>query len=119
MSSLAPNLAVSIHPTLRILPSLLTNCLIAEYVDDWGLFDQNQCVIVDENHKLKIINLAKFFREGREHEFKRYHFDNVFDQISNSESNAPTPVIGVPTQPIDLPDSKCEAFEAELDLKKV
>ncbi|KAJ3863054.1 hypothetical protein EV359DRAFT_65139 [Lentinula novae-zelandiae] len=90
-----------------------------EYVNDWGLFDQNQCVIVDENHKLKIINLAKFFREGREHEFKKYHFSNVFDQISNSESNAPTPVIGVPTQTIDLPDSKCEAFEVELDLRKV
>ncbi|KAJ3798047.1 hypothetical protein GGU11DRAFT_25550 [Lentinula aff. detonsa] len=90
-----------------------------EFVADWGLFDQNQCVIVDKDQKLKIINLAKFFRKGREDEFKRYHFNDVFNTISNTnrESNSPTVDIGVPAHGIDLPQDKSNAFEIELDLK--
>ncbi|KAJ3726659.1 hypothetical protein C8R42DRAFT_388212 [Lentinula raphanica] len=88
-----------------------------EYVADWGLFDQNQCVIVDKDQKLRILNLAKFFQKGREHEFRHYHFNEVFDTISNNARNAPAVDIGVPAHGIDLPKEKSDAFEIELDLK--
>ncbi|KAH7878476.1 uncharacterized protein C8R40DRAFT_767122 [Lentinula edodes] len=87
-----------------------------EFVDDWGLFDQNQCVIVDKHHKLRILNLAKFFQGGREHEFEKYHFSDVFNQINSVGRTASAPVIGVPAHSIDLPTSKSDAYEVELDL---
>ncbi|KAJ4473139.1 hypothetical protein J3R30DRAFT_768202 [Lentinula aciculospora] len=87
-----------------------------KYVADWGLFDQNQCVIVDKNNKLRIINLAKFFQKGRQHEFEKYHFDDIFNGITSTERNAPAVEIGVPAHDFDLPASKSDAFEAELNL---
>ncbi|KAJ3922003.1 hypothetical protein F5877DRAFT_75656 [Lentinula edodes] len=86
------------------------------YVQDWGLFDQNQCVTVNKERKLRIINLAKFFRPGREHEFKRYHFTEVLNEIAKKEKLTTSPKIGIPEHIIDLPESKSDAFETELDL---
>lgn len=73
-------------------------------------------MIVDKHHKLRILNLAKFFQGGREHEFEKYHFNSIFNQINFVGRNAPVPVVGVPVHSIDLPASKSDAFEVELDL---
>ncbi|KAJ3824437.1 N-terminal nucleophile aminohydrolase [Lentinula raphanica] len=88
-----------------------------EFVSDWGLFDQNQCVIVDDDQKLQILNLAKFFRKGRQHEFERYGFSEVIKQINRSDEKAPVLGIGIPDHIPDLPAYKTDAFEVELNLK--
>ncbi|KAJ3987877.1 hypothetical protein F5890DRAFT_663794 [Lentinula detonsa] len=72
-------------------------------VQDWGLFDQNQCVTVDDDRNLRMIDLAKFFQPGREHEFEAYHFTEVIDKINNL--NPSTPYSAAPAYVIDLPES--------------
>ncbi|KAF8827350.1 hypothetical protein HHX47_DHR5000514 [Lentinula edodes] len=93
-----------------------------ENVNDWGLFDPNQCVTVDETHKLRIIDMTKFFQAGREHELEKYRFSDVFNQISSQISSykgdTPLPMIGMPVQAINLPAPKTKVFETELYLKK-
>ncbi|KAJ3783824.1 hypothetical protein GGU10DRAFT_42533 [Lentinula aff. detonsa] len=87
------------------------------YVQDWGLFDQNQCVTVDNDRNLRLINLAKFFQSGREHEFEAYQFTEVIDKIKKSKSTR-TGTIGIPAHAIDLPKSKSDAFETEFNLDR-
>jgi len=72
-----------------------------------GLFDQNQCVTVDKDCKLRVINRAKFFQPGHQHEFEMYEFSEVLHRISDNK-DAPTE--------IGFPDSKSNAFEVEFDL---
>ncbi|KAJ3848998.1 hypothetical protein EV368DRAFT_85994 [Lentinula lateritia] len=66
-------------------------------VNDWGLFYPNQCVTVDETHKLRIIDMMKSFKQ---------------------DDDTPLPMIGMRAQAINLPAPKFKVFETELYLKK-
>ncbi|KAJ3742599.1 hypothetical protein DFH05DRAFT_1461668 [Lentinula detonsa] len=84
------------------------------YVQDWGLLDQNQCVTVDDNRKLRMINLAKFFGPDSERKdmLDEYHFTEVIDKIQTLHPTYSPP----PAHDLDLPKSKCDAFQKALHL---
>ncbi|KAJ3777742.1 hypothetical protein FB446DRAFT_699718 [Lentinula raphanica] len=84
-------------------------------VQDWGLFDQNQLLTVEKDHKIRLINLGKFFQPGREHELQRYQFTKV---IRNTETRSDV-VANVPANSIDLHQFNHHAFEiSDLDLNR-
>ncbi|KAJ3727371.1 hypothetical protein DFJ43DRAFT_547043 [Lentinula guzmanii] len=84
------------------------------YVQDWGLLDQNQCVTVDDNRKLRMINLAKFFGPDSERKdmLDEYHFTEVINKIQTLHPTYSAP----PAHDLDLPKSKCDAFQKALHL---
>jgi glutamine amidotransferase len=89
-------------------------------VNDWGLFNPNQCVTVSKSGKLSIINLTKFFRPGREHEFDKYKFNHVIDHISTNTGidKAAPDAIGVTQHTIALPTGKSHpVYEVDFQLK--
>ncbi|KAJ3842302.1 hypothetical protein F5878DRAFT_406089 [Lentinula raphanica] len=102
------------EPTQQGAHAIIGSEPSTRYVQDWGLFDQNQVLTVDKDRKLRLINLAKFFRPGREHEFDKYNFTKVIEKMKASETGRR--IIGLPAHVIDIPQSKRSAFETHLDL---
>jgi len=89
-------------------------------VDDWGLFNPNQCVALDKSGKLRIIDMAKFFREGREHEFHKHQFSHVLDHISNNPwmDKTASDSIGISEHTVGLPQGESyPVFEVDFQLK--
>ncbi|KAJ3742591.1 hypothetical protein DFH05DRAFT_1461664 [Lentinula detonsa] len=58
------------------------------YAQDWGLLDQNQCVTIDDDRKLRMINLAKLFGPDSERKdmLGEYHFTEVINSLSAAKA---------------------------------